>query len=72
MGKATQTKPPTPPPAVPLQLELARLKRKREPKGKKVVDTGKTHPSQEDEAQRMAKQVKIGKRGAERRSEPLA
>ena len=70
LGKAAQTKPPTPPPALPFQLEPARLKRNREPKGKEVVDTGKTLPSQEDKAQRTAKQVKIGKRGAERRSEP--
>jgi len=49
-GKVAQSKPPTPPPAFPFQLEPARLKRKRELKGKKVMDTGKTHPSQEDEA----------------------
>ena len=44
-GKATQTKPPTPPPALPLQLGPANLKRKRELKGKKVAEVGKTHPT---------------------------
>ena len=43
--KATQTKPPTPPPALPLQLGPANLKRKRELKGKKVAEVGKTHPT---------------------------
>ena len=43
-GKAAQTKPPTPPP-LSLQLEYTELKRKRETKGKKVVEVGKTHPS---------------------------
>ena len=70
MGKAAQTKPPTPPPALPFQLEPVGLKRKREPKGKEVVETGKIHPSQEDEAQRAAKQGKMAQRGAKRRSEP--
>ena len=32
-------------PALPLQLEPAGLKRMREPKGKEMMDTGKTHPS---------------------------
>ena len=49
-GKAIQTKPPTPPPSLPLKLEPAGLKRKSEPKGKKVVEVGKTHRSQENEA----------------------
>ena len=57
-------------PALPLQLEPAGLKRKREPKGKEMMDTGKTHPSQEDKAQRTAKQIKIMQKGVERRSEP--
>ena len=60
-GKVAQSKPPTPPPpALPLQLEPARLKRKRELKGKEVMDTGKTHPSQRDEAQKVAKKIKMG------------
>ena len=70
MGKAAQTKPPTPSLALPLQFEPAGLKRKKELKGKEVVDIRKTHPSQEDEAQRMAKQVKIGQKGVKRKSEP--
>ena len=69
-GKVAQSKLPTPPPALPLQLEPAGLKRKREPKGKEVMDTGKIHPSQEDEAQRAAKKIKIGQKGVEGRSEP--
>ena len=44
-GKATQTKPPTPPLTLPLQPGPADHKRKREPKGKEVVETRKTHPS---------------------------
>ena len=44
-GKVAQTKSPTPPPTLPLQLGPADLKRKREPKGKEVIDVGKTHPS---------------------------
>ena len=70
LGKATQTKPPTPPPALPLKLEPAGLKRKREPKDKEVVEVGRTHSSQEDEAQRVAKQAKVGQMEVERRSEP--
>ena len=50
LGKGAQTKPSTPPPALPLQLEPSGLKRKKEPKGKKVVEVGKNHPSQEDKA----------------------
>ena len=34
------------------------------------MDTGKTHPSQEDEAQKVAKKIKMGQKGAERRSKP--
>ena len=68
-GCTVQASPP-PPPALPLQLEPARLMRKRGLKGKEVMDTGKTHPSQEDEAQRVAKKIKMGQKGAERRSEP--
>ena len=35
-----------------------------------MVEAGKTHPTQEDEAQRMAKQPKVGQRGAKKRSDP--
>ena len=69
LGKAAQTKPSTPPPALPLQLEPAGLKRKKESKGKEVVEVGKNHPSQEEEAQKATKQVKMGQKGAKRRSE---
>jgi len=58
--KTAQTKPPTPPPALPLPPGPADLKRKRESKGKEVVDASKFHPSQEDKAQRVAKQAKVG------------
>ena len=68
--KATQTKPPTHPHAPPLQLRPTDLKRKRELKGKEVVEAGKTHPTEKDEAQRAAKQSKVGQRGAEKRSDP--
>lgn len=44
-GKATQNKPSPPQPTLPFRLEPADLKRKRESKGKEVVETGKTHPS---------------------------
>ena len=35
-----------------------------------MVEAGKTHPTQEDKAQRMAKQPKVGQRGAKKRSDP--
>ena len=65
--KVAQTKPPTFPPTQPLRHDPTDLKRKREQKGKEVVEGGKTHPSQEDEAQRTAKQAKVGQKGAEQR-----
>lgn len=46
---ATQTRLPTPPPTQPLRSDLADHMRKREQKGKKVVERGKTHPSKEVE-----------------------
>ena len=58
--KTAQTKPPTPLLALPLPPRSADLKRKRESKGKEVVDASKFHPSQEDKAQRAAKQAKVG------------
>ena len=59
-GKSTQPKlPPHPPksplpppqPSLPSRLEPADLKRKREQKGKDVVETRRSHPTREDEAQ---------------------
>ena len=47
--KASQTRLPTPPPIQPFQADLANHKRKREEKGKEVVKTGRTQPSQEIE-----------------------
>ena len=35
-----------------------------------MVKVGKTHPSQEDEAQRAAKKAKVGKKGTEKRNDP--
>ena len=42
-GKAAQTKSPVPQPTLPLQLESAGLKRKREAKGKEVMEVEKNH-----------------------------
>ena len=62
--KSTQPKLPPPPPKSPLpppQPSLpskpnpADLKRKREQKGKDVVDAGRSRPAHEDETQRAAK-----------------
>lgn len=68
LGKVAQTKLPTPPPALPFQP--ADLKRKREPKGKEVVGARQTLPPHEDEAQKVAKHAKVGKKGAKKRSDP--
>ena len=66
--KSTQPKlPPSPPksplpppqPSQPTRPKLVDLKRKREQKGKDVVETGRSHPTREDEAQRAAKQQKV-------------
>ena len=65
LRKYTQPKlPPTPlkspPPAPqPLRPKPADPKRKREQKGKDVVDIGRSCPTREDEAQRAAKQQKV-------------
>ena len=67
--KAAQTRLPTPTPTQPLRLELADLKRKSEQKRKKVVEGGKTHPSQKDEAQIGAKQARVGQKGTDQRSD---
>ncbi|KAK9983172.1 hypothetical protein SO802_032697 [Lithocarpus litseifolius] len=74
LAKATQTKPPSVPPAAlstqTLGLQPTDLKRKREAKGKEPVDAGKAHSTQEDEALRVAKQPRMGQRDIERRSSP--
>ena len=51
-------KSPLPPlqPSLPSRLDPANPKRKREQKGKDVVDVGKSRPAHEDETQRAAKQ----------------
>ena len=67
-GKSTQSKlpppslkspPPTPQPPQPIRPELVDPKRRMEQKGKKVVETGRSLPTYEDEAQRAAKQQKV-------------
>ena len=55
---------------MPLELEPTGLKRKRKAKGKEMMEVEKNHhPPQEEEAQRVAKQVKIGPKGVEMRGE---
>ena len=67
-GKSTQPKlPPSPPksplpppqPPLPPKPDHADPKRKREQKGKEVVDAGRSRPAHENETQRVAKQQKI-------------
>ena len=58
---------PQPPP--PSRTEQPDPKRRKEPKGKKVVETGRTRSSSEEEAHRPTKQLKISNapsRGLER------
>ena len=68
LGKSTQPKLPPPPPkspfppsqpSLPSKLEPADSKRKREQKGKDVMETGRSRPTREDKAQRVAKQQKV-------------
>ena len=78
LGKSTQSKLPPPPPkspplapqpSLPFMIEQANLKRKREQKGKEVMETGRSRPTREEEVQRAAKQQKVSQvssRGAER------
>ena len=68
-GKSTQSQIPSlptrsPPPAPhqpshqppqPVRADAAELKRRREQKGKDVVDAGKSRPTREEDAQRAAK-----------------
>ena len=78
-GKSAQPQlPPSPPklppplsqPSLPLKIELVNPKRKREQKGKDMLDAGRLCPTLEEESQRAAKQqktVQAGQRGSERR-----
>ena len=68
-GRPTQQKLPpplpksplrAPPPAPPSRVEQPDPKRRREPKGKEVVEAGKTQSSHDEEAHRPTKQLKIG------------
>ena len=45
-------------PPQPVRADAAELKRHREQKGKDVVDAGKSRPTREEDAQRVAKQQK--------------
>ena len=77
-GRSTQPKLPPPPPKspprapqppLPSRAEQPDPKRRREPKGKEVMETGRTHSSSEEEAHRPSKQLKIShatSRGPER------
>ena len=67
-GRPTQPKLPPPPPKSPprapqppppSRTEQPDPKRRREPKGKEVVETGRTRSSSEEEAHRATKQLKI-------------
>jgi len=67
-GKSTQPKLPSPSPKSPLPPPQPSLpsrpepidpKRKREQKGKDVIETRRSLPTHEDEAQRAAKQLKV-------------
>ena len=61
--------PRAPPPTLPFRVEQVDPKRRREQKGKEVVETGRLHPTSEEEAQRAVKQQKVShvpSRGAER------
>ena len=87
-GKSAQPKLPPPPskspprapqPTLPSRIEQVDPKRRREQKGKDVMDTGRSHPTHEEKAQRAAKQQKVSQvsnRGIERMdiqpSEPQA
>ena len=57
--KVAQSKLPTSPPTQSLRVDLVDHKRKREENGKEVVEAGRTHPSQEIEPQRGAKQPEV-------------
>ena len=65
LGKPTQPKlpPPFPQPSLPSRLEPIDPKRKREQKGKDVLEAGRSRPTLEEETQWVAKQQKIGQAG---------
>ena len=77
-GKSVQPKLPPPPPKSPLyapqptlpsRVEQVDPKKRREQKGKDVVETGRLRPTSEEEAQRATKQQKVShtpSRGAKR------
>ena len=76
--RSAQPKLPPPPPKSPLRalqlpppsrIEQPDPKRRRKPKGKEVIETGRTYPSSEEEAHRPMKQQRIShvpSRGPER------
>ncbi|XP_030926603.1 neurofilament medium polypeptide-like [Quercus lobata] len=51
-------RPPSHQPQQPVRVDAVELKRRREQKGKDVVDVGKSRPNREEDAQRVAKQQK--------------
>ena len=60
---------PAPQPSLPFRIEQVDPKRKKEQKGKDVMETGRSRPIREEEAQRAAKQQKVSQvssRDAER------
>ena len=84
LGKSTQPQLPPPHPKLPLppskpslppRVEPVDPKRKREQKGKEVLEVGRSRPMPEEETQRVAKQQKTeqaGQRGLKRRdNQPL-
>ena len=70
-----KSSPPTPHQPQPVRPDPVDLKRKRDQKGKDVIDAGKSRPTREEEAQRAAKRQKVShlpQRGLERAdSQPL-
>ena len=68
VGKTAQPKLPPPPPKspfralqppLPSRTEQPDPKRRREPKGKEVIEIGRTRPSNEEEAHRPTKQQRV-------------
>ena len=61
--------PRAPQPTLPSRTKQVDLKRRREQKGKDIIETGKSRPTSEEEAHRAAKQQKVShapSRGVER------
>ena len=77
-GKSTQPRLPPPPPrsphrapqpTLPSKIEQVDLKRRREHKGKDIMETGRPRPTSEEKAPKAAKQQKVShapSRGVER------